>query len=86
MSSGDVVEGDGVGQLRLYSVEEAADLLQTTPAWLRERARRRSVPYRRLGSNEVTFTRSDLEQIVASALRAPTVPDNAPVGRRRRRA
>jgi hypothetical protein len=71
--------------LRLYTLEQAADLLQTTPAWLRERARRRAVPYRRLGRNEVTFTSGDLEQIVSQALREPRPSADGPVGRRRRR-
>jgi len=52
-------------QLLLYTAEQAAALLQVSPAWLRRKAAARLVPCTFVGKH-LRFTAGDLEAIIAA--------------------
>lgn len=56
----------------LFTVAEAADLLQVTPNWLTERVTAGVIPHRRLG-RLIRFSRDDLDQLVAQSARTPVL-------------
>jgi excisionase family DNA binding protein len=69
---------------RLYSIKEAAEVLNVPFTWLRDKVTARQVPHTRLGRH-VRFTEAHLAEIVADGERPV---ESAPVfltGRRRRR-
>lgn len=75
---------------RLYSIREAAEVLNVPVSWLRDKVTARRVPHTRLGRH-VRFTDAHLADIVAAGERsAQLVPELvaavSPTGRRRRRA
>ena len=52
------------GELKiLFTVEEAAQILEVAPTWLYERTRKKAIPFRKLGKY-VRFTMADLEAII----------------------
>jgi excisionase family DNA binding protein len=69
----------------LYTVEEAAALLQVRPSWLRRKAAARAVPCTFLGKH-LRFSRTDLDAIITggSQQTAPARqrPATVPAGRR----
>lgn len=72
---------------RLYSIAEAAEVLNVPRTWLRDKVTGRQVPHTRLGRH-VRFTESHLAAIIQDGERV--VSENArafasPTGRRRRR-
>lgn len=74
--------------MRLYSITEAAELLNVPRTWLRDKVTAREVPHTRLGRH-VRFTEAHLVDIVAAGERR-TGPAARPIpsqtGRLRRRA
>jgi excisionase family DNA binding protein len=70
---------------RLYSIREAAEVLNVPFTWLRDKVTARQVPHTRLGRH-VRFTEAHLAEIVAEGERpvVAAVPV-ALTGRRRRR-
>lgn len=73
---------------RLYSITEAAELLNVPRTWLRDKVTAREVPHTRLGRH-VRFTEAHLADIVAAGQRrtGPVVrPIPSQTGRARRRA
>jgi excisionase family DNA binding protein len=75
----------GGPMIRLYTIREAAELLNVPFTWLRDKVTARQVPHTRLGRH-VRFTEAHLAKIVAEGDR-PVVAAApvAPTGRRRRR-
>jgi excisionase family DNA binding protein len=71
---------------RLYSISEAAEVLNVPVTWLRDKVTARQVPHTRLGRH-VRFTEAHLAQIIAEGERrvAPEAPAVTLTGRRRRR-
>ncbi len=72
---------------RLYSLQEAADLLNVPASWLRTAIAHRTVPHTRLGRH-VRFTEAHLAAIVAEGERgalASSRPLPSQTGRLRRR-
>lgn len=72
---------------QLYSVTEAAEVLDVPVSWLRSMVAARAVPHTRLGRH-VRFTEAHLAEIIAAGERAaaPTAaPAVSPTGRLRRR-
>jgi excisionase family DNA binding protein len=72
---------------RLYSISEAAEVLNVPFTWLRDKVTARQVPHTRLGRH-VRFTEAHLAEIVAEGetRAAPeVVPTATLTGRRRRR-
>ena len=57
--------------LRLFTIQEAADVLRIPISWLYERARKNEIPCRRLG-RYVRFTENDLHEIVLSTAAEPS--------------
>ena len=83
LASGSRMEGGPM--TRLYSMKEAAEVLNVPFTWLRDKVTARQVPHTRLGRH-VRFTEAHLAEIVAEGERPVAVA--APVsltGRRRRR-
>ena len=73
---------------RLYSIDEAAEVLNVPRTWLRDKVTAGAVPHTRLGRH-VRFTDAHLAQIVAAGERRPTSAScvlPSPTGRLRRRA
>ena len=56
---------------RLYTIPEAADILNVRPTWLRDKVTARKVPFTKLGRH-VRFTDEHLAQIIADG-EEPTV-------------
>jgi excisionase family DNA binding protein len=56
--------------LRLFTIQEAADVLRIPISWLYERTRKNEIPCRRLGKY-VRFTENDLQEIVLSTAAEP---------------
>lgn len=52
---------------RLFTVEEAADLLLMSRSTLYEKIRDRLVPFRRVSARTVGFTQTDIDEILSSA-------------------
>jgi excisionase family DNA binding protein len=50
---------------RLFTIQEAADVLRIPISWLYERTRRNAIPCRRLGKY-VRFTEEDLANIISA--------------------
>jgi len=70
---------------RLYSIREAAEVLNVPFTWLRDKVTARQVPHTRLGRH-VRFTEAHLAEIVAEGERPVVASAPAsPTGRRRRR-
>jgi excisionase family DNA binding protein len=70
---------------RLYSIKEAADVLNVPFTWLRDKVTARQVPHTRLGRH-VRFTEAHLAQIVAEGERQVAAAAAVSLtGRRRRR-
>ena len=55
---------------RLYTVSQAAAILQLAEAWIYERTRKKAIPHRKLGKH-IRFTDSDLSAIVQMGFRGP---------------
>jgi excisionase family DNA binding protein len=75
---------------RLYTIAEAAEVLNVPATWLRDKVTAGAVPHTRLGRH-VRFTEAHLEEIVAAGERSiPRQPSpgrpTTPTGRLRRRA
>lgn len=78
--------GDATGdEPLLYTVEEAAALLQVRSSWLRRKAATRAVPCTFLGKH-LRFSRTDLETIIDGGAQpvapARQRPPTVPAGRR----
>ena len=58
----------------LYTVEQAADLLQVAPRWLKDNVAAHAIPCTRLGKH-IRFTAADLDLLIAqrqqSVINAP---------------
>lgn len=61
----------------LYTVAEAAGLLNVTENWLTERVSAQAIPHRRLG-RKIRFAQADLDLLIEQSARQP-----APVPRLR---
>lgn len=59
--------------VRLFTIEEAAEVLRIPISWLYERTRRNAIPCRRLGKY-VRFTHNDLMEIISSTESHPKQP------------
>lgn len=59
----------------LYTAEQAAELLQVRPSWLRRKATARAVPCRFLGKH-LRFARADIDAIAEKSLQPPQQPSN----------
>lgn len=57
----------------LYTVEEAAALLQVRPSWLRRKAAARAVPCTFLGKH-LRFSRADLDAVITDSAHQPPLP------------
>ena len=51
--------------IRLFTIKEAAEVLNLPISWLYERTRRNAIPCRRLGKY-LRFTEEDLERIISA--------------------
>lgn len=71
---------------RLYTIDEAASVLNVPRTWVRDKVTAGAVPHTRLGRH-VRFTDAHLAQIVAAGERGGAVArPSSPTGRLRRRA
>ncbi len=66
--SGHLVESQPSGPL--YTVPQAAAILQVAEIWIYERTRKRTIPHRKLGKH-IRFTDSDLSAIIRMCSRGP---------------
>lgn len=66
----------------LHTPEEAAELLACKPSWLREKARRREIPFTLVGG-AYRFSDAHLTRIVQQFEQAPGRPAAPPVRRTR---
>ena len=57
----------------LYTVEEAAALLQVRPSWLRRKAAARAVPCTFLGKH-LRFSRADIDAVITDGAHQPPPP------------
>ena len=65
---------------RTYSPEEVADVLGTTPWWVRQRVRDGKVEHLRLGKARIRFTAAQVAALVADVTVAPSpAPPPEPV-------
>jgi excisionase family DNA binding protein len=69
---------------RLYSIREAAEVLNVPFTWLRDKVTAQQVPYTRLGRH-VRFTEAQLTEIVIDGERVVGAAPVSLTGRRRRR-
>lgn len=51
--------------IRLFTVDEAADVLKLPKSWIYERTRRKAIPFHRIGKY-VRFTTEDLAAIISA--------------------
>ncbi|GDY33591.1 helix-turn-helix domain-containing protein [Gandjariella thermophila] len=63
---------DGTEPL-LYTAEQAAELLQVRPSWLRRKAAARAVPCRYVGKH-LRFSRADIAAIADASAQGPRQP------------
>lgn len=70
---------ENVISLRLYTAEQAAELLQVSPAWLRKKATARQVPTTFVG-RYLRFSADDITAIQRAGAR-PADSASAPPGR-----
>jgi excisionase family DNA binding protein len=68
--------GAGQSEPLLYTAEQAAELLQVRPSWLRRKATARAVPCRFVGKH-LRFSRTDLDAIAEAGATRPR-PHHAP--------
>jgi hypothetical protein len=68
-----MTEPSSHGDLRLYTAEQAASLLQVSPWWLRKKATAGAIPCTFIG-RYLRFTAGDLAEIIAAGARSGT-PD-----------
>ena len=54
----------------LYTVSQAAAILQVAEIWIYERTRKKTIPHRKLGKH-IRFTGSDLSAIIRTSSRGP---------------
>ena len=66
--NGHSLEGEPNGHL--YTVSQAASILQVAKIWIYERTRKRAIPHRKLGKH-IRFTDSDLSAIIRMYSRGP---------------
>jgi Helix-turn-helix domain len=59
----------------LYTAEQAAELLQVRPSWLRRKATAHAVPCRFLGKH-LRFARADIDAIADASLQPARRPSN----------
>jgi excisionase family DNA binding protein len=69
---------------RLYSIKEAAEVLNVPFTWLRDKVTARQVPHTRLGRH-VRFTEAHLAEIVADGEQPAAAAPVFLTGRRRHR-
>jgi hypothetical protein len=55
---------------RIFTVQEAAQLLRRKPNWLYTKTKQKSIPHRRFGKY-IVFTETDIEAIIAMSQRGP---------------
>jgi hypothetical protein len=55
---------------RLYTLQEAADILRRKPNWLYTKTKDNSIPHRRFGKY-IVFTESDINTIITMSSRGP---------------
>ena len=60
----------GPGNDSLYTISQAAKILQMSVTWLYERTRKASIPHRKMGKY-VRFTKADLSAIKEMCSRGP---------------
>jgi excisionase family DNA binding protein len=63
---------------RLYTVVEAAKMLDLPMSWIYQRTRKDSIPFHKFGKY-IRFTSSDLAEILAAYSRGPKKPAQAQV-------
>jgi excisionase family DNA binding protein len=73
-----------VTELRVYTYEQAAEILQVSKDWLQSEVGKRAVPHARLGRN-VRFTEEHLRAIMDAATVPALAAAPAPVDLTRRR-
>lgn len=71
------LDGSAEDEPLLYTVEEAAALLQVRPSWLRRKAAARAVPCTFLGKH-LRFSRADLDTIIAGGSHQTAPPRQRP--------
>jgi excisionase family DNA binding protein len=54
----------------LYTVAEAAELLNVTQNWLEESVSAQTIPHRRLG-RKIRFSQADLDSLIEQSARRP---------------
>lgn len=54
----------------LYTVSQAAAILQVAEVWIYERTRKKTIPHRKLGKH-IRFTDSDLSAVIRMCSRGP---------------
>ncbi|MFJ3993102.1 helix-turn-helix domain-containing protein [Streptomyces sp. NPDC090032] len=55
---------------RLFTAEQAAEVLQVPPSWLRKKAAAGAIPHTRIGRH-LRFSAGDLQRLVAAGQRGP---------------
>lgn len=65
-----VVSGSGKTEPLLYTAEQAAELLQVRPSWLRRKAAARAVPCRFVGKH-LRFSHTDITAIADASATPP---------------
>ncbi|WP_406516490.1 helix-turn-helix domain-containing protein [Streptomyces sp. NBC_00134] len=64
--------GNNRGEVaRLFTAEQAAQVLQVPPSWLRKKAAAGAIPHTRIGRH-LRFSDRDLQRLVAAGQRGPT--------------
>ncbi|MFG3369629.1 helix-turn-helix domain-containing protein [Streptomyces sp. NPDC048156] len=72
-SAGEDSNGGDVG--RLFTAEQAAQVLQVPPSWLRKKAAADAIPHTRVGRH-LRFSARDLRRLIADGQRGPTDAPN----------
>ncbi len=62
--------------VKLYTLQEAAQLLRRKPNWLYTKTKENAIPHRRFGKY-IVFTETDIAAIIAMSLRGPGEPEKA---------
>lgn len=63
-------DSDITAEPLLYTADQAAELLQVRPSWLRRKAAARAVPCRYVGKH-LRFSRADINAIAEASAQAP---------------
>jgi excisionase family DNA binding protein len=74
----ELAESHGYLGGRLYTVVEAAKMLDLPASWIYQRTRKDAIPFHKFGKY-IRFTSSDLTEILAAYSRGPKKPAEAQV-------